>query len=564
MRILSAAQSRELDRLAIEERGIAGARLMARAGQAVAQTIEREYPRALAGRIGVLCGGGNNGGDGLIVARWLRQRQVRVLTLVFAPPGKLRGDAAGALAQLRGEFKTGPEPVFVPDAEAWAAQRTELLNCHLIVDALFGTGLVRPVRTWLGEVIADVNREFRGPVLAVDIPSGLGADGEGPAEAADAAVLRAARTVTFTTPKLGHYLSRHSGCVGLLEVAPIGIPEELLDQLLEPLDKNDDACLACQVRVTRAADLEPYRAPRARDAHKGEFGHVLVVAGSVGKSGAAVLASTAALRTGAGLVTAAVPRSILPMVAAAQPELMTEPLPETAEGQLSFQGLEPGGREALLAARLAGMTVLALGPGLTHGEGTAAAVEEWIRAAAARVAAKVPIIVIDADGLNAFAGRREALRLALAGAAGAVLTPHPGEMARLFGVTTAEVQLRRRYYAQRLAAETGAVTVLKGQYSLIADPGGEVIVNPTGNPGMATGGSGGVLTGVIAGLIAQFPRRRLVETVAAAVYLHGRAGDLAAARVGEMALIAGDVIAAIPAALAEAPAPAPAEAAASC
>ncbi|HVB40031.1 MAG TPA: NAD(P)H-hydrate dehydratase [Terriglobales bacterium] len=551
MRILSAAQSRELDRLAIEERGIAGARLMARAGQAVAQTIEREYPRALAGRIGILCGGGNNGGDGLIVARWLRQRQVRVLTLVFAPPGKLRGDAAGALAQLRGEFKTGPEPVFVPDAEAWAAQRAELLNCHLIVDALFGTGLVRPVRTWLGEVIGDVNREFRGPVLAVDIPSGLGADGEGPAEAADAAVVRAARTVTFTTPKLGHYLSRHSGCVGTLEVVPIGIPEELLDQVLEPLDKKGDP--DCQVRLTCAADLDPYRAPRARDAHKGEFGHVLVVAGSVGKSGAAVLASTAALRTGAGLVTAAVPRSILPLVAAAQPELMTEPLPETAEGQLSFHGLEPEGRAALLAARLAGITVLALGPGLTRGVDTAAAVEAWIHAAA------VPV-VLDADGLNAYAGRLDRLRFTV----GAVLTPHPGEMARLFGVATAEVQARRRYYAQRLAAETGAVTVLKGQFSLIADPGGEVIVNPTGNPGMATGGSGDALTGMIAGLIAQFPRRRLVETVAAAVCLHGRAGDLAAARVGEMALIAGDIIAALPAALAEGPAAARAEAAPSC
>lgn len=526
MRLLSAAQSRELDRLAIEERGIAGARLMARAGQQVAQVIEREYPRALAGRIGILCGGGNNGGDGLIVARWLRQRQVRVLTLVFAPESKLRGDAAGALAQLRGEFKSGPEPVFVTEAAGWAAKRAELLSCDLVVDALFGTGLVRPVRTWLAEVIADINREYRRPVIAVDIPSGMGADGEGPAEAPDAAVVRAARTVTFTTPKLGHYLSRHAACVGELEVAPIGIPAELLEALGET---------ACQVRLTTPSDCRPYLARRARAAHKGEFGHVLVVAGSVGKSGAAVLTATAALRTGAGLVTAAVPRSILPTVAAARAELMTEPLPENAAGQLSFQGLEAGARSALLEARLQGMTVLALGPGLTQGAETAALVRDWIHAA------PVPV-VLDADGLNAFDGERGQLRLVHGG----VLTPHPGEMARLFGVTTAAVQQRRHYFAQRLAAETGAVTVLKGQFSLVADPGGEAFVNPTGNPGMATAGAGDALTGIIAGLVAQFPRQRLVETAAAAVYLHGRAGDIAASRLGEMALLAGDIIAALP------------------
>lgn len=527
MRILSAAQSRELDRAAIEERGIAGARLMARAGQQVAQVIEREYPRALAGRIGILCGGGNNGGDGLVVARWMRQRQVRVLTLVFAPENKMRGDAAGALAQLRGEFKTGPEPVFVTDAAAWAAQRAELLSCDVVVDALFGTGLVRPVRTWLAEVIAEVNRDFRRPVIAVDVPSGLGADGEGLTEAPDAPVLRATRTVTFTTPKLGHYLSRHAPQVGQLEVVPIGIPSELL--------ASDEAC---QVRLTTPGEVGRYLTPRRRNAHKGDFGHVLVVAGSVGKSGAAVLAATAALRAGAGLVTAAVPRSVLPLVAAGRPELMTEPLPETSAGQASFKGLDAAARGALVAARMGGMTVVALGPGLTHGEETAELARGWVAAAA------IPV-VLDADGLNAFAGHRETLRVPHGG----VLTPHPGEMARLFEVTTAEVQARRLYFAQRLAAETGAVAVLKGQYSLIADPGGEVFINPTGNPGMATAGAGDVLTGVIAGLIAQFPERRLVETVAAAVYLHGLAGDRAAGRVGEMALLAGDIVAALPEAL---------------
>ena len=523
MQVLSAAQSRELDRCAIEDRGIAGSRLMSHAGSAVARIIERDYPQALAGCIGILCGGGNNGGDGLVVARWLRDRQVRVRTLVFAPPERLRGDAAAALAQLRSQLRGRPEPVFIADAAAWASERQALFGCDLIVDAIFGTGLVHAVKSWIGEIIADVNRGYSGPVVSIDVPSGMGADGEGPAELPDAAVVRACQTITFTTPKRGHYLSVHADRVGKLEVVPIGIPDDVVNEL------------GGSLRLTLAADCRPYIRQRSRDAHKGKFGHVLVVAGSLGKSGAAVLVSTAALRIGAGLVTAAVPRSVLPIVAAAQPELMTEPLPETDEGRFSAAAVAPERLEQLLRPA----TVLALGPGVTQALESAELVRHLVRSAA------VPC-VLDADGLNAFAGRLAELRFARGG----ILTPHPGEMARLFAVSTADVQTRRLYYAQRLAAETGAVAVLKGRFTLIADPDGSASINSTGNPGMSTAGSGDVLTGMLAGLLGQFPDLPLIDTAAAGVYIHGRCGDTAAGKWGEMPMLAGDLIAALPEALA--------------
>ena len=517
MVVLSSVQMREVDRATIEEFGIAGSALMGAAAAAVEARIERDFPATLAGRIGILCGGGNNGGDGLVLARRLGRRRVPVVALLFAPGGRLRGDAAAAWAAL------SAPPVEVLDAGAWQGQRPAVMACDLVVDALFGTGLVRPLAGWLRGVVEDLNRDYRGPVVAVDVPSGLSADATGAAEAPEAVVVRARATVTFTAPKLGHYLSRHAAAVGGLSIAPIGSPEAVV------------AACGAGVRVSTAADCAPYVAPRRRDAHKGSFGHVVAVAGSLGKSGAAALVGTAALRMGAGLVTVAVPGSILPLVAAAQPELMTEPLPETPAGTLSGAGATP----ALLEALLRPATVLAVGPGLTSVPEAAAFVRQLV------AAVRVPC-VLDADGLNAFVHRRAELRLP-----GGVLTPHPGEMARLFDTSTAEVQSRRQYYAQRLAAETGAIAVLKGQFSLIADPDGGVFINPSGNPGMATAGSGDVLTGLLAGLVAQFPAAPRLQTAAAAVYFHGRAGDVAAAHQGEMSLIARDLLAALPQALRE-------------
>ncbi|MGH9484882.1 MAG: NAD(P)H-hydrate epimerase, partial [Terriglobales bacterium] len=310
MRILSAAQMREVDHLTITGHGIAGPELMLHAAAAVEQRLERDFPRALAGRIGVVCGSGNNGGDGLVLARLLRARHVPVLCLLCAPAAKLRGDAAAALAAL------ADAPIEATSAEAWASRRQQLLACDLIVDALLGTGLLRPLAGWLRQLVADVNRDYRGPVLAVDVPSGLGADGEGPVEAADSMVMRATATVTFTAPKRGLYLSRHASAVGSLTIAPVGSPAAVI------------AACGPHLCLTTPETCHPFLAPRPRDSHKGRFGHVLVIGGSLGKSGAVALASTAALRSGAGLVTAAVPESILPLVASALPELMTEPLPQ--------------------------------------------------------------------------------------------------------------------------------------------------------------------------------------------------------------------------------------------
>ncbi|HUX67939.1 MAG TPA: NAD(P)H-hydrate dehydratase [Terriglobales bacterium] len=520
MVVLSSVQMREVDRATIEECGTPGGALMAQAAAALEARLERDFPAALAGRIAILCGGGNNGGDGLVLARLLARRRVPVLVLLFAPAARLAGDAAAALAAL------SSPPIEVLDHAAWLAQRPALLACDLVVDALFGTGLVRPLTGWLRAVVADLNRDYRGPVLAVDVPSGLCADATGAAEAPDAPVLRARATVTFTAPKLGHFLSRHAACVGALSIAPIGSPEALV------------AASGALLRLATPADCAPFLAPRPRDAHKGNFGHVLVVAGSLGKSGAATLVGSAALRMGAGLVTVALPGSVLPLVAAALPELMTEPLPETPAGTLSAAATP-----ALLDSLLRPATVLALGPGLTAHPDTAAFVRQLV------AAARLPC-VLDADGLNAFAHRRNELRLP-----GGVLTPHPGEMARLFDRSTAEVQSRRLYYVQRLAAETGAIAVLKGQFTLIADPDGAVFINPSGNPGMATAGAGDVLAGLLAGLLAQFPQAPRLLTAAAAVFLHGRAGDLAAARLGEMSLLASDLLAALPQALREVAAP---------
>lgn len=520
MFLLSSAQSRELDRAAIEDRGVAGGTLMAAAAAAVVTRLEADFPAALAGRIFVLCGGGNNGGDGLVVARLLRARGVEAEALLFADPARLTGDAAEAAAAL--SAAESAQPVVVNDAASWDVRRAAVMRGALIVDALFGTGLLRPVRGWLAQVMDDLNRGFRGPVLAVDIPSGMSADAQGAAEAEDAMVLRADATVSFAAPKLGHYLSRHSAAVGRLSVAPIGIPEDLLGRC------------GCAARVVAPENCAPFLLPRPRDAHKGDFGHVLVVAGSPGKSGAAVLASSAALRMGAGLVTAAVPRSIQPVVAGARAELMTEALPETKFGALTQAGLDP----AIFMHLLRPATVLALGPGLGQARETA----EFARFLVS--AAKIPC-VLDADGLNAFAGRRAELRLP----AGGVLTPHPGEMARLFQISASEVQERRRYYTERLAAETGAVALLKGQATLLADPDGSLFVNPSGNPGMATAGSGDVLTGLTAGLLAQFPAAPRLLAAAAAAYIHGLAGDAAAASLGEMPMLAGDILHHLPAAL---------------
>lgn len=519
MKLLTAAQMREVDRITIEECGIPGPVLMQEAAQAVVRLLQQQYASELRGRVGILCGRGNNGGDGMVVARLLREMGVEVRLVLLGDPSGIRGDAAQAWQAVQA-LQRSRQPEFdlqiVLDEASWPDALDALQRCGLLVDAVLGTGATSAARGLARRALLDLNQCREGlPMVAIDMPSGLPSDAADDEEEDDA-ILRADWTVTFTAPKLGQFLSPHADRIGRLRVEAIGTPDAVL------------ARREFTVELTTGATCQPFLQPRLSAAHKGSFGHVLVLGGSVGKSGAAALAGTAALRMGAGLVTVAAPASVLPLVAGYRPELMTEPLPETPQGTLALAGLEQGRIGELLATR----TVLAIGPGVTQAAETA----ELVRRLAAQTDRP---LVLDADGLNAFAGQRERLR---AGAAGAVLTPHPGEMSRLFGISTAEVQSHRRRYAQQLAEETGAVVVLKGHRTLIAGPDGRLFVNTTGNPGMATGGTGDVLTGMVAGLIAQFPQQDRLQVVAAAVYLHGLAGDEAALIRGEMGLLAGDLI----------------------
>jgi len=332
--------------------------------------------------------------------------------------------------------------------------------------------------------------------------------------------MKAEASVTFTAPKMGHVFPPACEYVGEWTVKPIGSPPDLLET-----DPDLYLNLTCQ------DDLAWLARPRKLTAHKGNFGHVLIVAGSVGKTGAAALAAQAALRAGAGLVTVATPKSALPIIAGLAMEFMTEPLPETDIGTVSLRALDCGWMDKLAE----GKSVLAIGPGL----GTVAETAEFVRTVVSRY--HVPM-VLDADGLNAFAGRMDQFP---GGGTVRVLTPHPGEMSRLTTQTIAEILARRIEAARELATKYQLTVVLKGSRTLTASPDGRVAVNPTGNPGMAKGGSGDVLTGLVAGLLAQYPTLPVGQVVAAAVYLHGLAGDLAAHELGQVSMMAGDLLRAL-------------------
>jgi NAD(P)H-hydrate epimerase len=512
--VLTAEEMRRADRETIEHAGVPGPVLMENAGAAVARVVGERFPRAE--HVVVLCGKGNNGGDGFVVTRHLVPRAEALLLAS-------RSDVAGDVhLQLVSCERSGGRVTEVPDAAAWAAMRTCVDKADLIVDALLGTGLrTRPLGL-VAEAIETVRRRAADgiPVVAVDLPSGLPSDSGD----VDWPTVCATVTVTFAAPKRGHVLPPACDRVGDLVVADIGISQDALAAVRASLFLLEDA---------DAAAAFPRR-PRA--AHKGHFGHVLVVAGSVGKTGAAVLAAGASLRAGAGLVTVATPEPCLPMVAAARAEVMTEPLPAGRAGGLALEGLA---RALSLAAE---RDAVVLGPGLGQDPATRAFVRAFIRSC------PVPLLV-DADGLNALAprdgepGDLQALRREQP----TVLTPHPGEMSRLISRAVPEIQRQRPEAAAGLARETGAVVVLKGERTVVADTTeGRTAVSPTGNPGMATGGTGDVLAGMVGALLA---RHGAWRAATAAVYLHGKAGDLVARRRGEDGLIAGDLVEAIPEAI---------------
>ncbi|HEX2446136.1 MAG TPA: NAD(P)H-hydrate dehydratase [Vicinamibacterales bacterium] len=504
MRVLNAEQMREADRRTIEDVGIPSLVLMENAGRQVVAAIEASFAEALQGRVAVLCGRGSNGGDGFVVARTLMQRGVDVLVLLLGSVAEVRGDARVNLDVLG---RIGLTVVEVTDAQAWELHFSEVSRCDLIVDAIFGTGFRGPIQGMLETVVADVNGSGI-PVVAVDVPSGLSADShEPPGDSIEASL-----TVTLAAPKVPLVLPPAERRTGDLVIADIGIPQGVIDEL-------EGARIELLTRET----MRPLVEPRPYDAHKGDFGRVLVVAGSPGKTGAAHLAAMAALRSGAGLVTIATPKSCQPVVAAMAPEYMTEALEESSAGGIDFSALE----------RVLDLTadVIAAGPGI----GTSPATSAFIHGLVER--SGVPL-VLDADALNAFAEDPE--RLTGRDGVDVIITPHPGEMARLAGVAIEDVQRDRLKIARHFAMTHRVHVVLKGHRTVVANPDGDAFINITGNPGMATGGTGDVLTGMIAAWFGQ-----LLDAEAACklgVYLHGLAGDLAEADEGEVAVTSGDVL----------------------
>jgi ADP-dependent NAD(P)H-hydrate dehydratase / NAD(P)H-hydrate epimerase len=482
---------------------------MENAGRQVVAAMEAMHGELLERQVAVLCGHGNNGGDGFVVARTLTQRGGSVSVFLMGRVADVRGDARTNLEILG---RLGVSVVEIADSEAWELHFSEVRDCALIVDAIFGTGLNAPVSGLIESVIADVNASGI-TVVSIDLPSGLSADSAdriGPSIEADT-------TVTLGAPKLPLVLPPGETSAGDIVIADIGIPAEIMDGLDGP-----------RVELLTRGGMRELLTPRAADSHKGDYGRVLIVAGSRGKTGAAHLAALGALRSGAGLVTVATPAACQAVVASMGAEYMTEALAEigvAGEGP----GLDPEGVDRVLEMA---RDVIALGPGV----GQAPSTQRFVTALVDR--ATMPL-VIDADGLNAF--REDPDRLAGREGRDVIITPHPGEMARLVGMSIEEVQASRLEIARNFAISHHLYVVLKGHRTLVVTPAGHAFINPTGNPGMATGGTGDVLTGMIAAWLAQ-----LLDAEAAcklAVYLHGLAGDLADADEGEVSMTSGDLAA---------------------
>jgi ADP-dependent NAD(P)H-hydrate dehydratase / NAD(P)H-hydrate epimerase len=506
MKVTTAAEMREIDRATTERFGVPSLNLMENAGSAIAQFILEQYGEA--NRVTVVCGKGNNGGDGFVVARKLHRAGRVVEVLLLAAVSDLRGDALAMFERLP------LRPNLVQSAqELSAASSGSLANCDLLVDAILGTGFQPPVKGLYSDAIAAMNRSGK-PVVAVDIPSG--ADSDAMTEQSGEGIACADAIVTFTAPRPAHVFGNLTR--GPIVVAPIGSPPEAIVSKLN-------------LEVTTQRDISGLFTPRPEDSNKGMYGHILVVGGSLGKSGAAAMAGMAALRAGCGLSTVATPGSALVNVAAFAAELMTEPLPETDIGSIAMGTLESGQFGLLMKPA----DVVALGPGIGHNTETAEFVREAVRQT------KVPL-VLDADGLNAFQGHTDLLD---GSKRPLVLTPHPGEMSRLADISIKEVQANRLEVARKFAREHHLILVLKGNRTVIALPDGMAWINPTGNPGMATGGTGDILTGMTAGIIGQM-QNDIPRAAIAAVYMHGLAGDVAAERMGVHSLVATDLLSALP------------------
>lgn len=525
MKALTAAEMREVDRLTTERFGISGTQLMENAGRSVAEFVLHEVSlrfQSPVRSVVVLCGKGNNGGDGFVAARYLRQEIRQASVLLFGSSSELKGDAVLNFQRWRDD---GGETLVIENETALQNAWPRIAAADVVLDALLGTGLRGAATGLIAKAISDLNSLSHNAtaatpalIISVDIPSGMASDGE-PAEGP---ALRAHHTVTFTAPKIGQLVSNDASCCGSLNVRAIGSPAKLTDELGKGNLRHSGPDEFARLPLVRPAD-----------SNKGLYGHILVIAGSAGKSGAAVLAGTGALRAGAGLATIATPEMVQSVVASNQPEYMTEPLPTHADGSIAIENLA----DAAFAKIVKGKTVLAVGPGLGQEPGT----QKFIRTLVKEIT--LPTI-LDADGLNAFASNGDELRdrksqfLAI--------TPHPGEMARLLGVTTKEVQKDRVYVAKESAKRWNAHVLLKGFHTILASPDGQLFINTTGNPGLAKGGSGDVLTGILAALTGQFGTQDWLRVLALGAWLHGRAADTLIEDADPSGILASDVARALP------------------
>ncbi len=504
MKIVTAAEMRSIDRATSERFGVPSLTLMENAGTAVAEHVLSHYASS-AEKIVIFCGKGNNSGDGFVAAHHLRQAGKTVQVILLADRVDLHGDAAAMF-----EKRLLPA-VVVHSSEDFQSEQVRLaLPADLYLDAILGTGFKPPVTGLYADAIAFLN-STEVPVVAVDIPSGADADAMAPQQGT---IARADSIITFTAPRPAHVFS--SLAKGPTYVAEIGSPPQAIVSALH-------------LNVITPRDFAPLIGPRPAESNKGNYGHVLVVGGSRGKAGSVAMAGMSALRVGAGLSTVATAESVLSTVAGFHPELMTEPLAETSDGTIANAAFER------LRALAKGKTVLAIGPGISQFPETS----ELVRTLVSEL--NFPI-VLDADGLNAFHDRTDELsgkgRLL-------VITPHPGEMARLIGGSIADVQKDRLGVARDFAREHDLIVVLKGNRTLVVQPDGEAWVNTTGNPGMSTGGTGDILTGMVAGMIAQHPNDALLAVIAA-VHLHGLAGDAMRESVGEHSMVATDLLRGLP------------------
>lgn len=509
MYIVTSDQMKVLDQRTIQEMGIPGAVLMENAGRGTFEAMLYQFPDQKNGPIHICCGRGNNGGDGFVIARYFLNLGAEVMVHLFTSAEKVQGDAKINLEAYR---NMGGIIIEIEDEAAFAGIKDELGRAAIIVDALLGTGLSSEVKGLYRMVIDHINSLKNIPIVAVDVPSGI--------DAATGKILgsaiKANLTCTYGLTKIGHFTYPGRENTGELEVIDIGIPESLIETsgINTFLQEEDDFM-----------GLIPKRKP---DSHKGTYGHVLVLAGSSGKTGAASLAGHAAMRTGAGLVTLVVPNSLRSIVEEKTKEVMTQTLPDTDKGYLGMDSWQK------LEEMLENKSAAAVGPGLSDRDETGELIFKLVKEA------NIPL-VIDADGLNLLAKNKEVLKKAKKTP---VLTPHPGEMSRLTGLSVKEVQADRINIASSFAKEYRVIVVLKGASTVIAEPEGKIFINTTGNPGMAGGGMGDVLTGFIVSLIGQ--GMASLDAARMAVFIHGAIGDFIAENRAESGILASDITEKIP------------------